>query len=170
MENKIRVNAEKERVLRLSIPSDNGIIVINELSLNTRNDLVKEIAMAITENKEIDEKAILRKMIDECTNVEFDKDLFEVEYLSHEAQMISNELIIMFQEIIGEAYQVLKLTLQQAKNEMLQNEILKEKDEIAENIHRIEEETEKVEEEIKEEKVEKIEVRKPKRSRGKIRR
>ena len=113
----------------------------------------------ITEKKDFDEKKIMSVLINHCTNVEFDGDIFESTNLSHEAQAISNEILIIFQEIVSEAYQLLQLAMQQAKGEMLQNEILKEKDDvlnIVENMQ-VEKETE-----VSEEKKE----RKPNRPRG----
>lgn len=148
MENKVRINVEEEKVLRLSIPSENGTIVINNPSQKFKNDLINVLITFITKNEDFDERKIMTELINHCTNVEFEGDLFEATYLSHEAQMITNEILIIFQELISEAYQVIKLAMQQAKNEMLQKEILKEKDEIVDIDKQIKEE--KVEEGIKE--------------------
>jgi hypothetical protein len=62
--------------------------------------------------------------------------------------MITNEIMIIFQELVNEAYQVIQLVLQQVANEKTQNDLLKEKEQLV--------------------KEEKREVRKPKRSKGKI--
>ena len=167
MENKIKLNAE-EKILRISIPTDNGTIVVNNPSDKLKNELVGLLVNCIVENKDFDERKIMQDLIDNCTNVEFEGDIFEATNLTHEAKMITNEILIIFQEIIAEAYQVIKLAMQQAKNEMLQNEILDEKDKIIEKAKEIQEEKmEEIKEEVKEEVPHKT-VRKPQRSRGKV--
>lgn len=167
MENKIKLNVE-EKILRISIPTDNGTIVVNNPSDKLKNELVGLLVNCIVENKDFDERKIMQDLIDNCTNVEFEGDIFEATNLTHEAKMITNEILIIFQEIIAEAYQVIKLAMQQAKNEMLQNEILDEKNEIIEKAKEIQEEkAEEIKEEVKEE-VPRKTVRKPQRSRGKV--
>ena len=118
----------------------------------------------LTKNEDFDEKKIMLDLINHCTNVEFEGNIFETEYLTHEAKMITNEIFIIFQEIIQEAYQVIRLAMQQAKNEMTQKEILNEKDNILEMAEKVKEEEK---EEIKED-VPHRTVKKPQRSRGKI--
>ena len=163
MENKIKLNVE-EKILRISIPTDNGTIVVNNPSDKLKNELVGLLVNCIVENKDFDERKLMQDLIDDCTNVEFEGDIFESTNLTHEAKMITNEILIIFQEIMGEAYQIIKIAMQQAKNEMLQNEILDEKDKIIEKAKEIQEEKM---EEIKEEVPHKT-VRKPQRSRGKV--
>lgn len=157
MENKIRINAEVE-VLRLSIPSNKGTIVVNNPKIELKNEMIKYLVNCMIEDKDIDEKRIMLELIDNCTNVEFDMDIFEAKNLSHEAQMITNEILIIFQEIVGEAGQVVRLVLQQTKNEMEQKEIVEENKEMKK---------EKVEEKEIEEIPHKV-VKKPQRSRGKM--
>ena len=83
--------------------------------------------------------------------------------------MITNEVLIIFQEIISEAYQLIQLAMQQAKNDVLQNEILKEKNKIIEI-------SEKINSEKQNEDVEEIKatsqrvVKKPSRGRGRVNR
>ena len=167
MENKIKLNVE-EKVLRISIPTDNGVIVVNNPSDKLKNELVGLLVNCIVENKDFDERKIMQDLIDNCTNVEFEGDIFEATNLTHEAKMITNEILIIFQEIMAEAYQIIKIAMQQAKNEMLQNEILDEKDKIIEKAKEIQEEKmEEIKEEVKEEVPHKT-VRKPQRSRGKV--
>ena len=167
MENKVKLNVE-EKVLRISIPTDNGTIVVNNPSDKLKNELVGLLVNCIVENKDFDERKLMQDLIDNCTNVEFEGDIFEATNLTHEAKMITNEILIIFQEIIAEAYQVIKLAMQQAKNEMLQNEILDEKDKIIEKAKEIQEEKmEEIKEEVKEVVPHKT-VRKPQRSRGKV--
>ena len=167
MENKIKLNVE-EKILRISIPTDNGTIVVNNPSDKLKNELVGLLVNCIVENKDFDERKIMQDLIDDCTNVEFEGDIFETTNLTHEAKMITNEILMIFQEIMAEAYQIIKIAMQQAKNEMLQNEILDEKDKIIEKAKEIQEEkTEEIKEEIKEEVPHKT-VRKPQRSRGKV--
>lgn len=168
MENKIKINVEEEKVLRLSIPSDNGTIVINNPSIGLKNELISMLVTCITENKDFDEKKIMSDLINNCTNVEFEGDIFEATHLSHEAQMITNELLIIFQELIGEAYQILKMAMQQTKNEIIQNEILNEKDELIEKAKEIQEVQEVQEEKIVENNVPHKTVKRPQRSRGKV--
>lgn len=159
MENKkIKVKVE-ENILRLSIPSESGTIVINNPTQSYRKELLGMIVDLITEKKDFDEKKIMSDLINHCTNVEFDGDIFESTNLSHEAQVISNEILIIFQEIVSEAYQLLQLAMQQAKGEMLQDEILKEKDNVLDIVEKIQNEKET---EIVEEKKEK----RPNRPRG----
>ena len=167
MENKIKLNVE-EQILRISIPTDNGTIVVNNPSDKLKNELVSLLVNCIVENKDFDERKIMQDLIDNCTNVEFEGDIFETTNLTHEAKMITNEILMIFQEIMAEAYQIIKIAMQQAKNEMLQNEILDEKDKIIEKAKEIQEEkTEEIKEEVKEEVPHKT-VRKPQRSRGKV--
>lgn len=157
MENKIRINAEVE-VLRLSIPSNKGTLVVNNPKIELKNEMIKYLVNCMIEDKDIDEKRIMLELIDKCTNVEFDMDIFEAKNLSHEAQMITNEILIIFQEIVGEAGQVVRLVLQQTKNEMEQKEIVEENKEMKK---------EKVEEKEIEEIPHKV-AKKPQRSRGKM--
>lgn len=167
MENKVKLNVE-EKVLRISIPTDNGTIVVNNPSDKLKNELVGLLVNCIVENKDFDERKLMQDLIDNCTNVEFEGDIFEATNLTHEAKMITNEILIIFQEIMAEAYQIIKIAMQQAKNEMLQNEILDEKDKIIEKAKEIQEEkAEEIKEEVKEEISHKI-VRKPQRSRGRV--
>ena len=167
MENKIKLNVE-EKVLRISIPTDNGVIVVNNPSDKLKNELVGLLVNCIVENKDFDERKLMQDLIDNCTNVEFEGDIFEATNLTHEAKMITNEILMIFQEIMAEAYQIIKIAMQQAKNEMLQNEILDEKDKIIEKVKEIQEEKmEEIKEEVKEEVPHKT-VRKPQRSRGKV--
>lgn len=167
MENKIKLNVE-EKVLRISIPTDNGVIVVNNPSDKLKNELVGLLVNCIVENKDFDERKLMQDLIDNCTNVEFEGDIFEATNLTHEAKMITNEILMIFQEIMAEAYQIIKIAMQQAKNEMLQNEILDEKDKIIEKAKEIQEEKmEEIKEEVKEEVPHKT-VRKPQRSRGKV--
>ncbi len=167
MENKIKLNVEK-KILRISIPTDNGTIVVNNPSDKLKNELVGLLVNCIVENKDFDERKLMQDLIDDCTNVEFEGDIFESTNLTHEAKMITNEILMIFQEIMAEAYQIIKIAMQQAKNEMLQNEILDEKDKIIEKAKEIQEEKmEEIKEEVKEEVPHKT-VRKPQRSRGKV--
>ena len=167
MENKIKLNVE-EKILRISIPTDNGTIVVNNPSDKLKNELVGLLVNCIVENKDFDERKLMQDLIDDCTNVEFEGDIFETTNLTHEAKMITNEILMIFQEIMAEAYQIIKIAMQQAKNEMLQNEILDEKDKIIEKAKEIQEEKmEEIKEEVKEEIPHKT-VRKPQRGRGKV--
>lgn len=169
MENKIKLNVEK-KILRISIPTDNGTVVVNNPSDKLKNELVGLLVNCIVENKDFDERKLMQDLIDDCTNVEFEGNIFEATNLTHEAKMITNEMLIIFQEIIAEAYQIIKLAMQQTKNEMIQNEILDEKNEIIEKAKEIQEEkTEEIKEEAKEEIPHKT-VRKPQRSRGRVNR
>ena len=162
MENKIKLNVEK-KILRISIPTDNGTIVVNNPSDKLKNELVSLLVNCIVENKDFDERKLMQDLIDDCTNVEFEGDIFEATNLTHEAKMITNEILMIFQEIMAEAYQIIKIAMQQTKNEMLQNEILDEKNEIIEKAKEIQEKAEEVKEEIPHKT-----VRKPQRSRGKV--
>lgn len=167
MENKIKLNVE-EKILRISIPTDNGTIVVNNPSDKLKNELVGLLVNCIVENKDFDERKLMQDLIDDCTNVEFEGNIFEATNLTHETKMITNEILMIFQEIMAEAYQIIKIAMQQAKNEMLQNEILDEKDKIIEKAKEIQEEKmEEIKEEVKEEIPHKT-VRKPQRCRGKV--
>jgi predicted Holliday junction resolvase-like endonuclease len=99
-------------------------------------------------------------LIDHCTNVEFDMDIFEAKNLSHEAQMITNEILVIFQEIMGETYQLIQLALEQTKNEALQENILNDKKELEMKVEELVEEKEKD--------IPQKAVRKPQRSRGRV--
>lgn len=143
MKERVKINLD-EKVLRLEVPTNNGLVVINEPSQNLKKELINMLILCITENKDFDEKKIMLDLINDCTNADFDGDIFEVTNLSHEAQMITNEVLIIFQEILSETYQILKMAMQQTKNEMLQNEILKEKDEIIEKAEEIQNKKEEI--------------------------
>ena len=125
--------------------------------------MITELMELITENKNFDEKRMLESLIDHCTNVEFDKDVFEVEYLSHEAKMVTNEILIIFQEIIEETNQLMKILMQQMRNDVLQEDIIEEKNRITEEIKDIKNEKEEVIEKVEYTKT----VRKPQRRRKK---
>lgn len=163
---KIKLNVEKKAEPRLTIPYNGELIVVNEPSENLKNKMIENLIELITENKDFDEKEMLQKLINHCTNVEFDKDVFEVVELSHEARMVTNEILIIFQEIIEETHQFMKILMQQMRNEVLQEDIIKEKDKMVEDV-------EKIEEVVDEEKIEKVKVeekrvaRKPQRRRKK---
>lgn len=143
MKERVKINLD-EKVLRLEVPTNDGLVVINEPSQNLKKELINMLILCITENKDFDEKKIMLDLIDDCTNADFDGDIFEVTNLSHEAQMITNEILIIFQEILSETYQILKMAMQQTKNEMIQNEILKEKDEIIEKAEEIQNKKEEI--------------------------
>ncbi len=143
---------------------DEGVAVVNNPSQAFKQELIGKIVTCLTKNEDFDEKKIMMDLINHCTNVEFEGDVFEATHLSHEVQMITNEVLIVFQELVNEAYQLIQLALQQVKNERLQNEILDEKQEV-ENIEVKEEIKEVAKEEIK---APKKVVKKPQRSRGKI--
>lgn len=143
MKERVKINLD-EKVLRLEVPTNNGLVVVNEPSQNLKKELINMLILCITENKDFDEKKIMLDLINDCTNADFDGDIFEVTNLSHEAQMITNEVLIIFQEILSETYQIIKMAMQQTKNEMLQNEILKEKDEIIEKAEEIQNKKEEI--------------------------
>ena len=149
MENKIKVKVQKQD-LRLQIPYEDGVIIINEIHPQLKDSLLQEIIEVLNKKKELDEKQIFLTIVDKCTNVEFDGDIFVEQYVSHEIQMLINEIMIMIQEVIQEAYQILRLVLQQAKNEIVAKEVINEVKTIS------------VVEEKVEEKVEVKRVRKPK--------
>lgn len=149
MENKIKVKVQKQD-LRLQIPYEDGVIIINEIHPQLKDSLLQEIIEVLNKKKELDEKQIFLTIVDKCTNVEFDGDIFVEQYVSHEIQMLINEIMIMIQEVIQEAYQILRLVLQQAKNEIVAKEVINEVKTIS------------VVEEKVEEKVEVKRIRKPK--------
>jgi hypothetical protein len=163
MSNKIIIRAEKKAEPRLTIQYEGNILVVNEPDENLKNKMIEDMMKSIVESKDFDEKKMLLDLIDHCTNVEFDKNVLEVVHLSHEAKMITNEILLIFQEIIEEAYQLMKVILQQTKNDLLQEEILEEKNKIMKKA-----EEEKVEE-VREERIEeeKVAKRKPQRRRKK---
>lgn len=130
MKDKIKVNLNEEKVLRLSVEMDEGVAVVNNPTQAFRQEIVNKIVVCLTKNEDFDEKQMMMDLINHCTNVEFEGDIFEAVYLSHEVQMITNEVLIIFQELVSEAYQLIQLALQQVKNERLQSEILDERKEI----------------------------------------
>ena len=161
MKEKIKVNVEVKKE-RLSIPTDRGTIVVNNPSDEFKNDTIKYMVECILEDKDFDEKKIMLDLIDNCTNVEFDMNIFEAKNLSHEAQMITNEILLLFQEIVEESGQVVKLILQQTKNELMREEVREENKELAEKTE------EKNNPQEVEEKTPQKTVRKPQRSRGRV--
>ncbi len=161
MKNKIKVNAEVEE-LRLSIPTSDGTIVVRNPKGDFKNEVIKYMVDCIIMDNELDERKIMLDLIDHCTNVEFDMDIFEAVNLSHMAQLVTNEVLLIFQEITEEAGQVVRLVVQQTKNELEQKEIL---DESRKMLEGLKEEVEVVEEEVE---IPRKVVKKPQRSRGKI--
>ena len=89
MEKKIKMKAEEEKVLRISIPTSNGVAVVNNPSDKFKGELIKMLIECITKNEDFDEKKIMLDLINHCTNVEFVGDIFEFEHLTHEAKMIT---------------------------------------------------------------------------------
>ena len=168
MNNKIIIRAEKKAEPRLTIQYEGNILVVNEPDENLKNKMIEDMMKSIAESKDFDEKKMLLDLIDHCTNVEFDKNVLEVVHLSHEAKMITNEILLIFQEIIEEAYQLMKVILQQTKNDLLQEEILEEKNKIMKKVEEEKVEEEKVGE-VREERIEeeKVAKRKPQRRRKK---
>lgn len=162
---KIKVNAEVVKE-RLNIPTDRGVIVVNNPNDEFKNDIIKYMVSCILEDRDFDERKIMLDLIDNCTNVEFDMDIFEVKNLSHEAKMITNEILIIFQEIVEEAGQVVKLILQQTKNELEQKEVEEENKKLLNQIEEMVEEKDVSQEE--EEYVPQRTVRKPQRSKGRV--
>lgn len=132
MKDKIKVNLNEEKVLRLSVEMDEGVAVVNNPTRTFKQEIVNKIVVCLTKNEDFDERRVMLDLINHCTNVEFEGDIFEAVNLSHEVQMITNEILIIFQELLNEAYQLIQLALQQMKNERLQNEILDERKEIDE--------------------------------------
>ena len=161
MKEKIKVNVEVKKE-RLSIPTDRGKIVVDNPSDEFKNDTIKYMVECILEDKDFDEKKIMLGLIDNCTNVEFDMNIFEAKNLSHEAQMITNEILLLFQEIVEESGQVVKLILQQTKNELMKKEVREENKELVEKTE------EKDERQEVEEKTPQKVVKKPQRSRGRV--
>lgn len=128
---KVKVKVNKQE-LRLQIPCEDGLIVINEIHPQLKQEILGILTSALQDGKDFDEKKIFMDIVNKCTNVEFDGDIFEEQYVTHEVQMLVNEIFIMIQELIQEAYQILRMVLQEAKNEITQKELLKEKDELVE--------------------------------------
>lgn len=162
---KIKIQTEKKSEPRLTIPYDGQTLIVNDATETFKNEMMQEIMVTITENKEFNEGEMLLRLINHCTNVEFDKNVLEVQNLTHEAKLITNEVLIIFQEIIGETYQLIQIFLEQTRNNMKQKEILEKKDELEKVVDKMaKEEVEKEEEE----KVIDIKVaRKPQRRRKK---
>lgn len=153
---KITIKTEKE-VLRKAIPYGDEVIVINELSERQKLEIINEMQKELIANKKIDERKFILDIIDKCTNVEFDKDIFEVEEPTYEATIIIGEVTLMFLELVDE--QKIYTNIQLKVNGNTKKEV---KEEIKEEVEIKEVEEE---EEIKEE-VKKI-VKPKKRPRGK---
>ena len=98
---KITVKTEKE-VLRKAIPYGDEVIVINELSERQKLEIINEMQKELIANKKIDERKFMLDIIERCTNVEFDKDIFEVEEPTYEATIIIGEVTLMFLELVDE--------------------------------------------------------------------
>ena len=155
---KITVKTEKE-VLRKAIPYGDEVIVINELSERQKLEIINEMQKELTANKKIDERKFMLDIIERCTNVEFDKDIFEVEEPTYEATIIIGEVTLMFLELVDE--QKIYTNIQLKVNGNAKKEVEEEKVEIKE----IKEEVKikEVEEEVEVKKI----VKPKKRPRGK---
>ena len=156
---KIRINAEKN-MERLRIPYGDQMIIVKEASNELKKEILDEIiAAAESEDKEIDEKEIFNKLVNECTNIEFEGNIFEVKQLNHVGQLIVNEITLMINEIIEETYQIMKMAIQKTKQDSMESEIKIESSEIKKIVE---------EKEPNEEKVVKL-VKKPNRGRRNVR-
>jgi hypothetical protein len=157
---KITVKTEKE-VLRKAIPYGDEVIVINELSERQKLEIINEMQKKLALDEKIDERKFMLDIIDKCTNVEFDKNIFEVEEPTYEATIIIGEVTLMFLELVDE--QKIYTNIQLKVNGNTKKEVKEEEEKIKE----IKEEVEikEVKEEVKEE-VKKI-VKPKKRPRGK---
>ena len=152
---KITIKTEKE-VLRKAIPYGDEVIVINELSERQKLEIINEIQKELIANKKIDERKFILDIINKCTNVEFDKDIFEIEEPTYEATIIIGEVTLMFLELVDE--QKIYTNIQLKVNGNTKKEVKEEKE--------IEEIKEEVEIKEVEEEVKKI-VKPKKRPRGK---
>ena len=168
MSKKTKINVEK-KVERLNIPYGEEMITIKEPSDKLRQELLTMIVDSIQQKEDIDEKKIFNKVLDECANVEFEIPILEVEHLTHEGQMIANEITLIISEIIQEAYQLILMVMQQTKNELIQKDILKEKD-IVEAMIKNKEEKEEIKIDINPMEEEKVRpIKKPNRGRRNVR-
>ena len=142
---KITVKTEKE-VLRKAIPYGDEVIVINELSERQKLEIINEMQKELTANKKIDERKFMLDIIEKCTNVEFDKDIFEVEEPTYEATIIIGEVTLMFLELVDEQkiYTNIQLKVNgNAKKEVEEEVEIKEiKEEV--EIKEVEEEVKKI--------------------------
>ena len=142
---KITVKTEKE-VLRKAIPYGDEVIVINELSERQKLEIINEMQKELIANKKIDERKFMLDIIDRCTNVEFDKDIFEVEEPTYEATIIIGEVTLMFLELVDEQkiYTNIQLKVNgNAKKEVEEEVEIKEiKEEV--EIKEVEEEVKKI--------------------------
>ena len=158
---KITVKTEKE-VLRKAIPYGDEVIVINELSERQKIELINELQKDLATDNKINERKFMLNIIDKCTNVVFDKDIFEVADPTYEVAMIIGEVTLMFLEIVEEQrlYANIQLKINGNKKEEPKKEEVKE--EVKEEPKK-EEVKEEVKEEIKETKI----IKPKKRPRGK---
>ena len=142
---KITVKTEKE-VLRKAIPYGDEVIVINELSERQKLEIINEMQKELIANKKIDERKFMLDIIEKCTNVEFDKDIFEVEEPTYEATIIIGEVTLMFLELVDEQkiYTNIQLKVNgNAKKEVEEEVEIKEiKEEV--EIKEVEEEVKKI--------------------------
>ena len=142
---KITVKTEKE-VLRKAIPYGDEVIVINELSERQKLEIINEMQKELIANKKIDERKFMLDIIERCTNVEFDKDIFEVEEPTYEATIIIGEVTLMFLELVDEQkiYTNIQLKVNgNAKKEVEEEVEIKEiKEEV--EIKEVEEEVKKI--------------------------
>ena len=153
---KITIKTEKETIRR-TIPYGDEVIIINELSERQKLELINEIQKDLVNNKKIDERKFMLNIIDKCTNVTFDKDVFEVEEPTYEVTIIIGEITLMFLELVDE--QKVYTNIQSKVNGNIKE--VEKKEEVKKNIKEEKEEKQ----EIKEEKPKVVKPRK--RPRGK---
>ena len=101
-------------------------ILSNRLVYSTKPyDLtINEIQKDLVANNKIDERKFMLNIIDKCTNVVFDKDIFEVADPTYEVAMIIGEVTLMFLEIVEEQklYADIQLKINGNKKEVIKKE------------------------------------------------
>lgn len=131
-------NLEKQEIRRV-IPYNGEEIIIIEVPINLKQKVTQILVNAIQKDEDFNERDIYLELIDRCSNVEFEGDIFEVGNPIHEVKILLDEFILMFQEMLEEVYSIISLALQEGKNELLKNKIIEERDEIVKLANEIEE-------------------------------
>lgn len=167
---KIKIsNLEKQEVRRV-IPYNGEEIIIIEVPINLKQKVTQILINAIQKDEDFSERDIYLELIDRCSNIEFEGDIFEVENPVHEVKILLDEFILMFQEMLEEVYSIISLALQEGKNELLKNKIIEERDEIVKIANEFEKNKQEPIVKSDEDKNTKHlkQVKRPSRSRGKI--
>lgn len=130
---KIKMEQLEKLDIRKTIPYGDDEIVILNLPQHLKEEVLDMIDESMKTEEDIDDKGIVLKVIDKCTNVDFgEADIFSVINPSHELEMIVLEVNLMLQECLDEYLLMLQSYLLAEKNKLTKEDVLEDVKEIEE--------------------------------------